>query len=402
MAFSIKDLSDALKGHAAAFRCRTVYQPMAGEGTTVFPSTYEGGKYATVGYRDEKTGYRSDDEKGKKLADQVVLDSVQSQANRMELALLDAWQDGRIKLPIVTVDFSGNELEKDLRITSLEAPHRIADAILRDSLLDGKPFRQSELGKMLDYVDLRNATALFRICPTALVFGVWDSTGPKGGLGAKFQRAIVSELIGLNAQIGVKTASRIDPLQCRAAVRVMPQKDGSWKVAADGKAKGAVSPAEVNHGNIPPSQSDGGVTIDHALQTTVISLPSLRRLRFPLKPGERSDAKVDAAAQTALAALALCAAALARESGCDLRSRCQLFPTEAIQWELLDKPGQAPTKIDLDADAAIALFNTAVDAAKKAGLPWMDEELVLKPSPQLVDLVKKSQELSAATTAGDE
>lgn len=402
MSFALKDLFAAVTGRAAAFRCVTEYQPVAGPHTTVFPSTYEGGKYATVGYRDEKTGYRSDDERGKKLADQVLLDSVQSQANRMELALLDAWYAERIKLPVVTVDFAGNDLEKDLRITSLEAPHRIADAILRDSLLDGVSFRQSELGKTLDHVDLRNATALFRLCPTALVFGIWDSTGPKGGLGAKFQRAVVSELVGLNAQIGVKTASRIDPLQCRAAVRVTPQKDGSWKVAKDPKAKGAVSPAEVNHGNIPPTQADGGVSIERALQTTVISLPALRRLRFPLIPGQRSDAKVDAAAQTTLAALALCAAVLTRESGCDLRSRCQLFPSETIQWEILEKPGEAARKVKIDGDSAIALFNDAVEAAKTAGLPWLDKELVLKPSPQLIDLVQQSQKLATATVGGDE
>jgi len=294
--FDLKSLRKCIEGRAAAFRCRTTYQPMAGEGSTVFPSTDEGGDYATVGYRVED---QSIDENGKvikgtgrKLADQVLLDSVQSQANRMELELLDACRRGDISIPLVTVDFSGNGLEKDLRISSLEAPHRIADAILRDSLLEGVPFRQSDKGKPLDHVDLRNATALFELCPTALVFGVWDSTGPKGGLGAKFQRAVVSEMIGVNAQIGVKTASRLDPLQARAAVRVVPQKDGSWQVAKDAKAKGAVSPAEVNHGNIPPSLSDGGVTIEHALQTTVISLPALRRLRFPLKPDEAADPKV--------------------------------------------------------------------------------------------------------------
>lgn len=405
MAFSLKDLSVTVCSRAAAFRCTTEYQPMGGKGSAVFPSTYEGGKYATVGYRIEDQTLdehgRPIRDTGRKLADQVLLDSVQSQANRMELELLEAWRGEQLKLPVVTVDFSGNDLEKDLRITSLEAPHRIADAILRDSLLDGVPFRQSDVGRPLDLVDLRNATALFKLCPTALVFGVWDSTGPKGGLGAKFQRAVVSELVGLNAQIGVKTASRIDPLQARAAVRVVPQRDGSWKVAEDGKAKGAVSPAEVNHGNIPPSLSDGGVTIERAVQTTVISLPSLRRLRFPLTPGKRSDPKVDAAAQTALAALALCAAALTRDSGCDLRSRCQLFPAEAIRWELLDKPGEEPKTINMDADSAIKLFNESVEAAIAAGLPWMEDELILTPSPQLVELVRKSQQLATASAGGE-
>ncbi len=76
-------------------------------------------------------------------------------------------------------------------------------------------FRKSKKGRILDSADVRNATGLFGLCPTALVFGVWDSTGPRGGLGAKIQRAIVSEIIGIYAQAGRKTSSRIDPLQVR-------------------------------------------------------------------------------------------------------------------------------------------------------------------------------------------
>jgi hypothetical protein len=110
---------------------------------------------------------------------------------------------------------------KALAPIALRDPHPQAQQyapILRDSLHDGQPFRKSELGKSLDQASLQNATPLYQLCPTALIFGLWDSTGPKGGLGAKFQRALVSEIIGVNAEIGVKTSSRIDPLGMRAAL----------------------------------------------------------------------------------------------------------------------------------------------------------------------------------------
>ena len=42
---------------------------------------------------------------------------------------------------------------------------------------------------------------------------MWDSTGPKGGIGSKFQRVYVSEIVGLDARIGKKVGSRLDPLQ---------------------------------------------------------------------------------------------------------------------------------------------------------------------------------------------
>src|SRR5206468_2658054 len=137
-------------------------------------------------------------------------------------------------------------------------------------------------------------------------------------------------------------------------------------------------------------------TMSKAVQTIVLSLPALRRLRFPLpadKSGRSKPEEVDAAARTALAALGLCAAALNQAQGCDLRSRCQLHPTSPFVWELLDEPGEAPKQFKLSADDAVAIFREAVAAAKKVGLPWMEEELVLKPSPQLAELVRKSQEL---------
>lgn len=156
----------------------------------------------------------------------IGLSAVASESNG--LALLDAWERKQITLPVVVVDFAGNEMPKVLRITSLEAPHRITDALLRDSLHEGKPFRKSDLGKRLDEVDSHNATVLFELCPTTLIFGMWDSTGPKGGLGAKFQRAVVSEIIGVGVTAGVKTSSRLDPAQITLSRRSTLSIKGRW------------------------------------------------------------------------------------------------------------------------------------------------------------------------------
>src|SRR5690606_15482508 len=80
------------------------------------------------------------------------------------------------------------------------APHRIFDAILRDSELDGVPFRKTEIGERIRAAKPHDASAILEASPTALLFGAWNSTGEGGGLGAKFARAIVSEIIG----VGVK------------------------------------------------------------------------------------------------------------------------------------------------------------------------------------------------------
>lgn len=407
MKLDISNLKQAIAGHAAAFRCVTEYQPAGGVGDKVFPPTYKDGEYAV-----EKRVVE-----GGEVLDCVLLDSVQSQANRMELALLEASRDGRIELPLITVRFDDARLRKPFTVTSLEAPHRVADAILRDSLLDGVIFRKSAKGKVLDTTDVKNATSLFGLNPTALVFGLWDSTGPRGGLGAKFQRALVSEMVGYEAQGGVKTSSRIDPAQImkgaslvyeRAekgegtpdwtlnAVLASKDKSQARKLGKDGK------PSEANHGNVTPGIESGGFTIAHAKQTTVLSLATLRRLRFPLNGGPDFDPVADKAARTVLAALGLLGAVLAREEGADLRSRCQLFPTQTFVWELLDNPGEAEHKTySLTGDEAAVLFNAAVAEAKAAGLPW-EGDILLKPCEDLIQLVAKSQELATHQAEGSE
>ena len=408
---TLEELQNAVAGTAAAFRCVTELEPAGGKDSAVFPPTYEGGKYAMVNFRRVKP--ENCEEADIRVADRVLLDSVQSQANRMELALLRQWEEGgdgdsKFPLPVITVDFSGNDMPKVLRITSLEAPHRIADALLRDSMLDGKKFRESQVGQLLDQVDNRNATPLFEYCPTALVFGMWDSTGPRGGLGAKFARALVSEIVGISAVIGKKTSSRIDPAQIMLQAGPLFQTaDGGWTLDESQAKKSKDKPiplgkdgrpSEANHGNVTPTIEAGGVTIETAVQTTVLSLPALRRLRFPVDG--QNDPTRDNAARTALAALGLCAATLARMDG-DLRSRCQLFPTSPLTWEVFDEPGSEPQRFSLPVDQSIDIYRQAVAAAKDAGLPWMDDELTLTPSPELVDLVRKSQELAASTAGGE-
>lgn len=410
---TLKVLREAVAGAAAAFRCRRTLQPAGGPGDKVFPPTYEGAVYAV-----EERRIRRDDGT-EEVVPCVLLDSVQSQANRMEEALQEAVDAGRIRIPVIEVRFPDDELLQPVgRVTSLQAPHRIADAILRDSLLDGTRFPNSKDGKRLAAVGLHNASALFELCPTALVFGMWDSTGPRGGLGAKFQRALVSEVVGIGAALGTKTSSRIDPLRIQleaGPIYRAASEDGiPWttdkREAETENSKPKLwgkkgKPSEVNHGNVMPSLSDldprtgrplaGGVTVAFAEQTVVLSLPALRRLRFPNGDGE-SDPKRVRGAHVVLAALGLCAATLAAERGLDLRSRCLLWPDGPADWELLEVPGQPPARYRLDAKSATELLNASMKAAQAVGLQWREEPLRLEASPQLVGLVRKSQELEAA------
>ncbi len=404
MKLDLKTLKQAVSGTAVAFRCVTDYQPVGGPGDKVFPPTYEGGKYAIEERVDPKTG---------EVHQCVILDSVQSQANRMEEALLKTHRNGKVELPLLITRFNQTKLPKKFTVTSLEAPHRVADAIFRDSLLNGVIFRKSNKGAILDTADINNATGLFGLCPTALIFGLWDSTGPRGGLGAKFQRALVSEIVGYNAIVGKKTSSRIDPAQITLGAGPLYERESASDDAPDWtlddvhavveKSKPKLlgksgKPSEAVHGNVTPSISDGGFTLLKARQTTTLSLAVLRRLCFPINKAAESDVKTDLVARTVLAALGIVAGTLARVDT-DLRSRCQLFAEHKPVWALLDIPGEKPKEFELCPDDAIELLNTAVGEAKKANLPW-EGEIELTPSSELLELVLRSQKSLASNSNG--
>lgn len=399
-----EQLKQLVAGETVAVRGMATLGPAGGPGDKIFPPTHAvednnrkpGAKYAFETRRIGGQGVTC-----------VLIDSVQSQANRMEEALQALWADKKIALPVVSVDFSSIAPEVG-RVTSLTAPHRIADALLRDSMLGDQLFRLSGIGKSFTSASTKNATALFKVCPTALVFGLWDSTGPNGGLGAKFQRALVSEIVGVHAAPGSKTASRIDPLNIAKDAAVLykaANADEIWTTKADeaekkdgdpikvGSEKKAGKPSAVLHGNIAPSIDTvgGGVTIDEAKHTVVLSLASLRRLGFAAGATE---------ARTALAALGLLAVVAAQSRGHDLRSRCLLVPKKgcALKLEAVAADGET-SPLELDLTAAIKLYNDAVAALppdlrfeKAAGEALAN----LTPSPKLADLLKKSRELAAA------
>lgn len=412
MSFSLDDLRDAIAGGAAGVRAITELEPLAGPRTKVSPPTYATADSAETRYATERrrTGDRTAPE-----AEAVVLSTVASQANWAEEALLSAVRDGEIRIPLTSVDFTSDaSTVRYGRISDLECPHRVFDALIRDSTLGGVFFRLTKVGRAITDATVANAAAVFHHAPAALVFGAWDSTGPRGGLGAKYERAYTSEIVATGISLGVKTASRLDPLGIeKKAGPVYRTEEHSWSLdPADAVTTGrqgaaGLNPSDVNHGNIAPSidTKAGGVTADRIEATTVISFIQLRRLRFPTDaagdafPAEKL-ADVQLAARTALAALGICAAVLAFDIGFDLRSRCVLVPTGDLSFELVGRGG-ARTGFSITRDEAIALLGDAAGAAEASGIGWRTDEMTLQPTPQLTELLKRSIGISQATKTGD-
>jgi CRISPR-associated protein Csb1 len=372
---------------AAGLRLRLRLQPLYGAGEIVFPCTVAGGKYQISNRRIP--GYDQS-------VSCAILDSVQSQANRMEDALLSDIRDGKLKLPHVETNFGGIDgLVKEIgKITCFDAPHRIFDAILRDSVNEkGIHFPLTDLGQKVINSHAKDASAIFQVSPASLLFGSWDSTGISGGLGEKYSRCVVSEVVGINAEQATRAGTRIDPLNL--ASQIQPDKilkdtqDEMWTQLAKSRKK-IDKPSEINHSSVPwpkeGAQLHGGVTVDYIQQSTTVSFAALRQLHFPVGGKDQSSF-----AHAVLAAIALHAAALNTARGWHLRSRCDLILDDGVspEWEILG--GSEVTKESLSADATRDVLKEAIAKAKEAGLPWNDEPIRLKPSPALQKLVVVSQ-----------
>ena len=408
MTLDIGVLTDAVTT-GAAFRRISRLQPIGGRGDKIFPPTYPG-EHNNDPPRHVFERRRID---GKDVWC-VLIDSVQSQANRLEEALVAAADGERggepVPMPYVTVDFRGAGLEPLERITSLDAPHRVYDAILRDSLLDGVPFMQSDEGRCLAVAKPADASALLEVSPTALVFGAWHSQGEGGGLGAKFPRTLVSEIVAIDTPVeeivvdqrtgemgartaGRRTGSRIDPLGILRKVEVFKGASG-WGTDQESAGKGAkkVRPSEINHGNIAPSVEPLGVTCDHAEHRATITLAGIRRLRFG--GGDR-----DAAGRTLVASLGLLAIAEQDARGYALRSRCDLVCEGAAPLELVNWDGSS-TAVEFDRASAQVLYREAYRQAEDAGFAF--RSLTLTPQDKLVEIVRKSRELALEGEGGDD
>lgn len=392
-------LLELVQQPVAAIRLRQRLQPAGGDSSKLFPPTYEGGVYC---YEQRRVG--------NEVVDCVLVDSVASAANRHEEALAELAEQGSIELPRLATAFP--EFPEVGVVTTLRAPHRVFDAIFRDSQLDGQPFAKHAIYRELAAANTHNATPLLARSPSSLLFGSWDSTGSAGGSGNKFARLLVTELVAIDVVRGENRGGlRVDPLAVSRNVEIDPGKDGDWQpkgvIAGGGdRAKGS-RPSEINHGNVLAKVEEekvavqtakgveylthtkrGGVTCDHVLQTSVITLSGMRRLSFPLD-GKR-DPSLDAAGRGLLLSLGVLAVVAARERGYALRSRCDLVADGWAPFEVIASDGKATAR-EISVSEAVDLYGAAVAGVKAAGLPWSSEPLQLQPQPKLVKLIQLSR-----------
>ncbi len=297
--------------------------PVEGAGAVIFPPTY-----ADVGYNiDQMTG-------GKLVC---TIDSVGSQANRMEPIFKAAAQgepDNPLAKLVPQVDIAyGNEK----KISILEAGHRLGDAVIRSTALQGEA--QAAFREFLDVAD---ATKLAKLAPTSLVFGVWDSRDTQ----AKLPRVVQSVIRAWDVSPLTRSA-QYNPALDYSDLKVISEQD---KEKAEKNAKDPLAQRGFVH--VPATGALGGIVAHCEIARDVtLNLIAVRRLK-----GENA---------VALRRYVLGLALLAAIEPIDgfLRAGCLLTPDQDApgEWSAVQRDGKREP-VEIDAAAALAFAQSAAAA----------------------------------------
>lgn len=266
-------------------------RPVGGSDSPVFPPTYAG-----------VDGYCIDS-----LPDghnRCVLDSVQSQANRIEPQFME--EPYRVLVPQVMVKAG------DVTFNVLEMAHRLADASARFSSLSD---RIDVAFKAL--ADTRNAMPVAKLSPLSLILGVWDSRGT----GVKMQRALGSMVY----------ADDVTPLTSHA--QFVPSfsaenVDDLEKLKKEIEKKSSV----IGLAHVPSSGRGGVLVRGRIVRDSILNLIVIRQLH---------GANEDEAQRLRAYLLGLSLVALTLPQDYNLRSGCQLVRdgADAVEMKLVQRDG---------------------------------------------------------------
>jgi CRISPR-associated protein Csb1 len=304
----------------------------------------------------------------------------------VEEALLAAHDGGRLDLPLFELRAKTDRGE--IRLTSLEFPHRYADAYLRDSEVDGQRFDKSVVGRLLRSVSDGDVCPLFQRDPGSLLFGAWDSH--RKGRWPKFPRIYSSQMFGVAPLEGERRGGRMDPMNLTGGVDSKDKAEANWTYTPEGtKAKGGKL-SEIGHGNIAPNWVPGGVTVRDVRRNGWVSIAGLERLRFGDAPAEAATL-----ARATLAALALAGDRLAfGRPSLWLRSGCDLTRVEETVG--FEHAGGRIEQLEITAAEAIAAFQELRRRAAEAGVAMDSDTIAVTPIPQLAEAISFSVSKAAA------
>ncbi len=315
------------QGDAVALHLEQRLSPVEGPGAVFFPPTFASSEKGKAGQYCIDT--LSD---GTKVA---LVDSVGSQANRMEPLFLD--ERFQHLVPQISIAYGEEKKGTNGTVSLLEAGHRLGDAVVRCTAL--KDEAQQAFKQLLRSGD---ATALAKLGPTSLVFGVWDSRDTM----AKVPRLLQSTIRAWDVSPLSRSAQYTATLDY-AELEIFSEKE---REKAEGSASNPLAQRGFVH--VPSTDTHGGVIASGPIRRDVtINLIQLRRL-------EAEDTK---ALRRYLLGLALVAAVEPTDPF--LRQGCILVPEEGVatEWRLVKRDGSREP-VSLSAEVVLEYATGAANA----------------------------------------
>lgn len=378
---TLADLLDNLElGGGSVITSITELEPAAGPHASVAPAKFVDGSKSVFAYENR---YIEDD------AQKVVLiDSKQSELNRAEAAIEQGRQYGDeavVKIPRAVVTYKTEN--GPVEYSDMELSHRIFDGHFRAGRVDGKPITENDQYRALRNCTPADMSALLNTAPAALLFGAWDSTRKSNQV--RLRSALVGEIIGVLAdqepdaehRQARRGGARVDAVA--ASVQLTPKDMESLvndqeaelsaknvaarrKEAKTAKADTRISASALGLGSIPPVlEETGAVACRRIIRSWVLSLATLRQLRFG--QDETKDKDKNIAARALLAALGLNAIARA-ERELYIRANCDLIESSAPVVTLDQRFGEKKEFAPLTVKQADQLLLEAIEYAKEAGV----------------------------------
>jgi CRISPR-associated protein Csb1 len=327
------DAVDWLKetGLPVAITLTEALEPSEGKSAIVFPPTFAV-RNAPHPYQIDVLNPSIDAQMAKPYqeANNCLIDSVGSQANRMEphfkappLSQLVP----QVEIEIVAGDKEG---ERTLKVNLLDIGHRIADGAVRFS-----PLREDVTAAIQAMKQEANAEMLAKLAPTSLVFGFWDSRPDTTMF--KYGRLLSSTIRATNVAVVKRSAQfnpAFDPSLIGLGDEVPEGTEPSQPADQDaGKAGDGKDPlSKLGLRAAPAVSTHGGVRVfGEIVRRTQISLVGLRALAVTKKAANGNPPDIDVEATLKLRryilGLALvagrCQAHYALREGCLLVRSCE-------------------------------------------------------------------------------
>ena len=386
---TLQHLLDACSpGGASVLTSGTPLEPAAGPQASVAPATFVSGSKPVFAY--ERRFWNGE------AVTAVLIDSKQSQNNRLEAAVSAAIADGDpvlARTPRIELHFEKDG--KEIVYSDLDLPHRAFDGQIRAGTINGESVTAAQ-----EYRELRDATVaharpLLEHSPMTLLLGGWDAS--RKSHQGRYRSILVGEIIGIladqeggpEANQSKRGGARIDPLGARIqldragrkAIADAQKEELSKKTYDNSIGKDEKEGlTRLGIGAIPPSLEQlGGVTCQAIIRSHVLSFAALRALRFDSPTPEG-----DIACRALLAALAL--NGLARsDAELLLRANCDLVEAGPAVVTLDKRYGQKESFEPLSIDQAQDLLSAAIDyAVQTANLNWDGFILNVKGNPVIL------------------